>query len=101
MECDESDSSNTIDSGHWISFKRFARPPIPNSPPPSFGVLRPMVQQMTLNDHNMDVGGMMGGGEERLHQNGRIKAWEGEKIHDVGMDDLELTLGSAKPRTSS
>ncbi|CAA6653566.1 unnamed protein product [Spirodela intermedia] len=29
-------------------------------------------------------------------QSGRVKAWEGERIHDVAVDDLELTLGSGK-----
>ncbi len=24
--------------------------------------------------------------------------WEGERIHEVGVDDLELTLGSGKSR---
>jgi len=29
-------------------------------------------------------------------ENGRVKPWEGERIHEVGMDDLELTLGFGK-----
>lgn len=29
---------------------------------------------------------------------GAVKAWEGERIHEVGMDDLELTLGSGNAR---
>lgn len=28
----------------------------------------------------------------------RVKPWEGERIHEVGVDDLELTLGSGKAR---
>lgn len=31
-------------------------------------------------------------------ENCTVKAWEGERIHEVGVDDLELTLGSAKAR---
>lgn len=27
-----------------------------------------------------------------------VKPWEGERIHDIGVDDLELTLGSGKTR---
>ncbi|KAH9618037.1 hypothetical protein KSS87_014834 [Heliosperma pusillum] len=89
-ECDESDCS-TINSGHWISFQRFARPPVPNSP--TFNLVRPMVQQMSLNDVI----------EERARaaeaEPMKVTPWEGEKIHDVAMDDLELTLGSGPART--
>lgn len=89
-ECDESDCS-TIDSGQWISFQRFARPPIPTSP--TFNLVRPMVQQMSLNDP----------AEERARvpqaENVKVTPWEGERIHDVGMDDLELTLGSGAARS--
>ncbi|KAH9616847.1 hypothetical protein KSS87_010190 [Heliosperma pusillum] len=89
-ECDESDCS-TINSGHWISFQRFARPPVPNSP--LFNLVRPMVQQMSLNDVI----------EERARaaeaEPMKVTPWEGEKIHDVAMDDLELTLGSGPART--
>ncbi|KAL0381393.1 UNVERIFIED_CONTAM: BES1/BZR1protein 2 [Sesamum angustifolium] len=35
-------------------------------------------------------------GPEFEFESGAVKAWEGEKIHEVGMDDLELTLGSGK-----
>ncbi|KAK9756321.1 hypothetical protein RND81_01G089000 [Saponaria officinalis] len=89
-ECDESDCS-TIDSGQWISFQRFARPPVPNSP--TFNLVRPMVQQMSLNDVI----------EERARaaeaETVKVTPWEGERIHDVAMDDLELTLGSGPART--
>lgn len=30
--------------------------------------------------------------------NGRLMAWEGERIHEVAVDDLELTLCSGKGR---
>lgn len=91
-ECDESDCS-TIDSGQWISFQRFARPPIPTSP--TFNLVRPMVQQMSLNDAI----------EERARvaeaEPMKVTPWEGERVHDVGMDDLELTLGSGTARSSN
>ena len=32
-------------------------------------------------------------------QNVKVTPWEGERIHDVGMDDLELTLGSGAARS--
>ncbi|KAH9625428.1 hypothetical protein KSS87_023295 [Heliosperma pusillum] len=88
-ECDESDCS-TIDSGQWISFQRFARPSVPNSP--TFNLIRPMVQQMSLQD----------GTEERAiatkAEAVQVTPWEGERIHDEAMDDLELTLGSGPSR---
>ncbi|CAO2834285.1 unnamed protein product [Amaranthus hypochondriacus] len=87
-ECDESDCSN-VDSGQWISFQRFSRPPIPTSP--TFNLVRPMVQKMSLNDAIED--------RARVEaENVKVTPWEGERIHDVGMDDLELTLGSGVAR---
>ncbi|EOA24536.1 hypothetical protein CARUB_v10017793mg [Capsella rubella] len=63
-ECDESDVS-TVDSCRWGSFQ-----PVNVSqtcpPSPTFNLVG-------------DVS---------------VKPWEGEKIHDVGIDDLELTLGN-------
>ncbi|KAE8723684.1 hypothetical protein F3Y22_tig00012064pilonHSYRG00005 [Hibiscus syriacus] len=29
-------------------------------------------------------------------ESGQVKPWEGERVHEVGLDDLELTLGSRK-----
>ncbi|XP_010412705.1 PREDICTED: BES1/BZR1 homolog protein 1-like [Camelina sativa] len=63
-ECDESDVS-TVDSCRWGNFQ-----PVNVSqtcpPSPTF---------------NLVVGDVS------------VKPWEGEKIHDVGIDDLALTLG--------
>ncbi|GAB4839389.1 Protein BRASSINAZOLE-RESISTANT 1 [Ancistrocladus abbreviatus] len=91
IECDESDCS-TMDSGQWISFKRFARPPIPTSS--AFCLVKPMVQQMTLNDVTVEREVNMAEAESV-----KVKPWEGERVHEVGFDDLELTLGSGKART--
>ncbi|CAN1323584.1 Protein BRASSINAZOLE-RESISTANT 1, partial [Linum perenne] len=73
-ECDESDTSSTVESGHhqWISFHKFA----PASP----------TYNLSGRTMEFDFG------------NGRVKAWEGERIHEVGLDDLELTLGNGKGR---
>lgn len=38
-----------------------------------------------------------GKGMELEFGNG-VNAWEGERIHDVGLDDLELTLGSGNAK---
>ncbi|KAG2263473.1 hypothetical protein Bca4012_014544 [Brassica carinata] len=75
-ECDESDVS-TVDSCRWTRF-----PPVTVSqtcpPSPTFSLVKNSV--------------CVGGGDVS------VKPWEGEKIHDVGVDDLELTLGNAKGR---
>ncbi|CAA7387843.1 unnamed protein product [Spirodela intermedia] len=70
-ECDESDAS-TVDSGRWGSFRGAAPPPFS---PFHFAAALPATV---------------------AEQSGRVKAWEGERIHDVAVDDLELTLGSGK-----
>ncbi|CAN7041111.1 hypothetical protein IGI04_006347 [Brassica rapa subsp. trilocularis] len=44
-----------------------------------------------------DVSGI-GQGSEIKFENSQVKPWEGERIHDVGMEDLELTLGNGKAR---
>lgn len=31
----------------------------------------------------------------------QVKPWVGERIHEVGLDDLELTLGSGTGKTPS
>ncbi|CAE6075774.1 unnamed protein product [Arabidopsis arenosa] len=71
-ECDESDVS-TVDSCRWGNFQPVNVSQIcPPSP--------------TFNLVGKSVNG--GGGDVS------VKPWEGEKIHDVGIDDLELTLGN-------
>lgn len=37
-----------------------------------------------------------GCGSEFAFESGTVKAWEGERAHEIGVDDLELTLGSGK-----
>ncbi|GAB4839390.1 Protein BRASSINAZOLE-RESISTANT 1 [Ancistrocladus abbreviatus] len=90
IECDESDCS--MDSGQWISFKRLARPPLPTSP--TFSLVKPMVQQMMLNDVMVERGANVAEAK-----NVKVKPWEGERVHEVGLDDLELTLASGKAQT--
>ncbi|GMH17513.1 hypothetical protein Nepgr_019354 [Nepenthes gracilis] len=89
-ECNFSGSS-TIDSSQWISFNGFARPHIPTSP--TSNLVNHMVQKRMPDDSI----------EERARvaepENVTMKPWEGERIQDVAMDDLELTLGSRKAQT--
>ncbi|EPS60905.1 hypothetical protein M569_13896, partial [Genlisea aurea] len=101
-ECDESDSS-TIDSGQWINFQTYANA-IPTSP--TFNLIRPMARVVLPSSSQepmaIDNDSSKGKGKEfELDNNSSdlaVKPWEGERIHDVGMDDLELTLGNGNTR---
>ncbi|KAF8114363.1 hypothetical protein N665_0039s0122 [Sinapis alba] len=92
-ECDESDSS-TIDSGHWISFQKFSQQQFRGGfavpPSPTFNLVKPpLPHQLSPNTAVA----------QEIGQNSQVKPWEGERIHDVAMEDLELTLGNAKGRS--
>ncbi|XP_059641567.1 BES1/BZR1 homolog protein 2-like [Cornus florida] len=96
-ECDESDVS-TVDSARWVSFQTGAPPAVPSSP--TFNLVKNVAQ---LSSHQVAVDGcgavaQMGRGSEFEFETNTVKAWEGERIHEIGVDDLELTLGSAKAR---
>lgn len=92
-ECDESDSS-TVDSGHWINFQafRFSAAAVPTSP--TFNLVKPVAPQIIPSVTNEK-----GRGAEFDFGGGPVKPWVGERIHDVGLDDLELTLGSGKAKS--
>lgn len=90
-ECDESDSS-TIDSGQWMSFKAYAPTIGPTSP--TFNLVKPVVQNVSSKNAISEKGK----GIEFEFESVPVKAWEGERIHEVGLDDLELTLGSGSTR---
>ncbi|KAA3484607.1 protein BRASSINAZOLE-RESISTANT 1-like [Gossypium australe] len=94
-ECDESDTS-TVESGQWISFQKFApsTSQVPTSPT-FFKLVKPLPPQNLHNDLGVKDKGR---GAEFEFESGQVKPWEGERIHDIGMDDLELTLGSGKPQ---
>ncbi|CAI0558782.1 unnamed protein product [Linum tenue] len=78
-ECDEVSDTSTVESGQWISFQKFA-PALAAAMPtsPTYNLVKPPVVQF-------------GNGEQ-------VKPWEGERITEVGLDDLELTLGNGKAR---
>ncbi|KAJ8561346.1 hypothetical protein K7X08_027536 [Anisodus acutangulus] len=90
-ECGESDSS-TIDSGQWINFQKYATN-VPASP--TFNLVKPVAQPLRPNDMITEKKGKS---VKFDFENVSVKAWEGERIHDVGFDDLELTLGSGNAR---
>ncbi|XP_076954741.1 protein BRASSINAZOLE-RESISTANT 2-like [Bidens hawaiensis] len=78
-ECDESGGS-TIESCPWGRFQDHG-PMVMSPGSPTF--------------HLVDAGLDKGKGVVEVgFENGGVNAWEGERIHDVGMDDLELTLAT-------
>ncbi|XP_074309095.1 protein BZR1 homolog 1-like [Silene latifolia] len=97
-ECDESDAS-TVDSGRWVSFQTGAPLGAPSSP--TFNLVKQAVAQHSSiqeSFNGMSLG--WGRGSEFEFENGAaVNAWEGERIHEVGAEDLELTLGGAKARS--
>lgn len=66
---------------------------VPTSP--TFNLMKPMSQQMPSGDVVMDNKGK---GTEFDFEKLTVKPWEGERIHEVGLDELELTLGSGNGR---
>ncbi|KAK6115845.1 hypothetical protein DH2020_008114 [Rehmannia glutinosa] len=92
-ECDESDTS-TVDSGRWMNFQAYANGGnvVPTSP--TFNLVKPAAQIIPSKDATSDKGK----GIEFDFENMAVKPWEGERIHEVGMDDLELTLGNGNTR---
>eukprot|EP00262_Sarcandra_glabra_P021697 TRINITY_DN9289_c0_g7_i3.p1 TRINITY_DN9289_c0_g7~~TRINITY_DN9289_c0_g7_i3.p1 ORF type:complete len:310 (+),score=28.26 TRINITY_DN9289_c0_g7_i3:122-1051(+) len=91
-ECDESDTS-TVDSVRWVSFQTVPSAiAAPSSP--TFNLVNPIAQQKSCMPPVEVRGGL-----EFEFESGKVKAWEGERIHEVGVEDLELTLGSGKHRS--
>ncbi|RYR40665.1 hypothetical protein Ahy_A09g046415 [Arachis hypogaea] len=99
-ECDESDAS-TVDYGRWVSFQIMTASAAP--PSPTFNLGKPAMHQITLQGSmDMNEGMQWGHAAERGRpsdfdfENGKVKPWEGERIHEMGVDELELTLGLGK-----
>ncbi|OWM66355.1 BES1/BZR1 homolog protein 2 [Punica granatum] len=94
-ECDESDAS-TVDSGRWVtSFQGAGAAP----PSPTFNLIKkPACQPGPLHDPHEGNGGGFSWASEFEFGNRRVTPWEGERIHEIAVDDLELTLGSRKAR---
>ncbi|KAI9089114.1 hypothetical protein K1719_029393 [Acacia pycnantha] len=104
LECDESDAS-TVNSGRWVHFQAATGASVA-PPSPTFNLMKPVVQQIS-HQNSLDMNGgthwnpaqaaEKGRGSDFEFENGRVKPWEGEIIvQEVGMDDLELTLGYGK-----
>ncbi|KAJ1291601.1 hypothetical protein BS78_02G327600 [Paspalum vaginatum] len=94
-ECDESDVCSTVDSGRWISFQ-MAPTTAPASP--TYNLVHPgaasNANSMELDDGMPpgEIGGRAGPPEFEFDK-GRVTPWEGERIHEVAAEELELTLG--------
>lgn len=93
-ECDESDTS-TIDSSQWMNFQAYANASnaVPTSP--TFNLMKPVAHSVPSKDAIISDKGKS---TEFDFESMAVKPWEGERIHEVGMDDLELTLGSGNTR---
>lgn len=61
---------------------------------PTFNLMTPVGHRISP----MNAVSEKGKGVEFEFENIAVKAWEGERIHEVGLDDLELTLGSGNAR---
>ncbi|KAE9613001.1 hypothetical protein Lal_00027662 [Lupinus albus] len=99
-EHDESDAS-TVDSDRWVSFHNSPAPPSPTFSLMNPAIMRYQQQIIIPKDSSADMqwgaAGERGrGGSDFDFENGGVKPWEGERIHEVGMDDLDLTLGFGK-----
>ncbi|XP_057528573.1 BES1/BZR1 homolog protein 2 [Amaranthus tricolor] len=103
-ECDESDAS-TVDSGRWFSFQSGPTYGIPTSP--TFNLVKQAAAQTSSMQEALNGNVALGwggaiergrGSEFEFGNGAAVMAWEGERIHEVGVDDLELTLGSAKAK---
>lgn len=94
-ECDESDIS-TVESARWVSFQ--TAPATPSSP--TFNLVKPAIlqnHQDVVDSRGQFAWGAVaqrGCGSEFAFENCTVKAWEGERAHEIGVDDLELKLGS-------
>lgn len=77
-ECDESDSF-PFNYGHWVGFQNTA------PPSPTFNLINSASAARESD--------MVGGTAEFEFGSWKVKPWEGETIHEIGVEDLELTLG--------
>jgi brassinosteroid resistant 1/2 len=88
-ECDESDVS-TVDSGRWISFQMAAATTAPASP--TYNLVNSASNSMEMDAPAVDWG-IRGGPEFEFDKGRVVTPWEGERIHEVAAEELELTLG--------
>lgn len=91
-ECDESDTS-TVESGQWLKFQAFAPSASGLPTSPTLNLVKPVIQHNVPDNEIQDM--RMSSEEYGIH----VKPWVGEKIHEVAMDDLELTLGNGKAQS--
>ena len=78
-----------------MSFQTFARHLAPL--PPTFNLKKPVAQKISP-DEGIKEKGIMITPEPEIGR-AQVKPWEGERIHEIGLDDLELTLGSGNTKS--
>ncbi|ESW08568.1 hypothetical protein PHAVU_009G056400 [Phaseolus vulgaris] len=94
-ECDESDTS-TVESGQWLNFQAFA-PSVSAVPiSPTLNFIKPVVSQQHMHNLNHPDNRIQEMRNSEVQFGVQVKPWVGERIHEGGLDDLELTLGSGK-----
>ncbi|CAJ1973326.1 unnamed protein product [Sphenostylis stenocarpa] len=94
-ECDESDTS-TVESGQWLNFQAFA-PHVSAVPiSPTLNFIKPVVSQQQKQNLNLPDNRIQEMRNSEVQFGVQVKPWVGERIHEGGLDDLELTLGSGK-----
>ncbi|XP_022950985.1 protein BRASSINAZOLE-RESISTANT 1-like [Cucurbita moschata] len=89
-ECDESESSTNA-SNQWAFLHAYPQSTLTMPTSPTFNLVKPADQ------HDLQGGFIKenGRGSEFEFLGRKVKPWEGEKIHEVRLEDLELTLGSS------
>ncbi|CAI9771439.1 unnamed protein product [Fraxinus pennsylvanica] len=88
-ECDKSNPSTTA-SRQWMNFRAYGNASDMVPPSPTFNLVRPVAPRVPSKDAMLE----QETGMQFDFVNVAAKPWEGETIHEVGLDDLELTLGS-------
>ncbi|BAT77784.1 protein BRASSINAZOLE-RESISTANT 1-like [Vigna umbellata] len=94
-ECDESDTS-TVESGQWLNFQAFG-PSVSAVPiSPTLNFIKPVPSQQHKHNLNHPDNRIQEMRNSEVQFGVQVKPWVGERIHEGGLDDLELTLGSGK-----
>ncbi|CAA2967631.1 Hypothetical predicted protein [Olea europaea subsp. europaea] len=88
-ECDKSNPS-TAASHQWMNFRAYGNASDVVPPSPTFNLVRQMARQVPSKDAMLEKET----GTQFDFKKVAGKPWEGERIHEVGLDNLELTLGS-------
>lgn len=81
-------------STDWGSYQVGGAQTTPSSP--TFNLVKSAKGQLGDGHVHFGWGTATNHGPEFEFENGAVNAWGGEKIHEVAVDELELTLGLGK-----